>query len=627
MKPKRTWCISTGAGSLKTGDFEFLSGGGLRLRGYNVQDFGELGAAGARWERAATERLKALVAKAGLGGQSTNVCLATGQVFTKVVKLPPVETAKVGQIIRYEAQQSFPYAMDEAVWDFQVLTMAEPGAGGTRGRGEVEVLLVGTRAEAVEGLFRVMEGSGVRLGLVDAPAGALVNAFRFNYPDLEGCSAILDIGAKNSQVILSDGGKVFARGVSMGSNQITNEFGAEMKLRWAEAEQMKLEKGVVGLGGAYEDPENREEAVLAKIARQFMTRLHMQVQQTLQFYKKQHGGTAPLRLFLAGGGTLLPYTREFFEEKLGIAGEYFNPLRRVQLAENLDRAELEKVAPLLGEVTGLALREMGQCPLELNLLPKAIRQKQEFARKKPYFVASICCALAGLLAEGIFYQQLQQKKSEWHEMTLKELIPLEKKARQLEKHQRAIQSAKSEIEELTGHLKSKFKWADRLTEMRNVLLTVEEERAARGESVGVWIERMGEGGQTEPPGEHSELAFTQEAHIRQLAAMNRNLAERYYGVERVAAVLRGAQTPAGDPLSANESHVLRLTLSAVSLKAKSGDPGADSALAYDVAEAFGRSAMVKKEGTRLEEVHEGSGTEKGTFTFGLRIELGRTNEM
>ena len=68
-------------------------------------------------------------------------------VFSKFVKLPPVDTSKVTQIIRYEAQQNVPFPLDEVVWDYQIL--------GTSATSELEVLLVAVKSEIVEGLFRV----------------------------------------------------------------------------------------------------------------------------------------------------------------------------------------------------------------------------------------------------------------------------------------------------------------------------------------------------------------------------------------------------------------------------------------------------------------------------------------
>jgi hypothetical protein len=171
-----------------------------------------------------------------------------------------------------------------------------------RRRNELEVLLVAVKSEIIEGLFRVGEAAGLRIKLVDVSSAALCNAFRYNYGDVEGCSMLLDIGAKTSNLLFFEKGKVYARSINIGANSITQDFGHEAKLRFAEAEAVKLEKGSVSLGGAYEEPEDPQAAAIAKIARQVMTRLHIQVNQTIQFYRGQQGGSAPERLYLVRRG-------------------------------------------------------------------------------------------------------------------------------------------------------------------------------------------------------------------------------------------------------------------------------------------------------------------------------------
>jgi type IV pilus assembly protein PilM len=244
--------------------------------------------------------LTELLGEKSYAARQVNACAPGFHVFSKFVKLPPVDTSKVTQIIRYEAQQNVPFPLDEVVWDYQIL--------GTSATNELEVLLVAVKSEIVEGLFRVAEGAGLRMKLVDASPAALCNAFRYNYGDLEGCTMLLDIGAKTSNLLFFEKGKVYSRSINIGANSITQDFANEAKLKFAEAEAIKKEKGSVSLGGAYEEPEDPQAAAIAKIARQVMTRLHIQVNQTIQFFRGQQGGSAPQRLFLPAGprSCLLP---------------------------------------------------------------------------------------------------------------------------------------------------------------------------------------------------------------------------------------------------------------------------------------------------------------------------------
>src|SRR5206468_7496013 len=125
--------------------------------------------------------------------------------------------------------------------------------------------------------------------------------------------------------------------------------------------------------------------------RQVMTRLHIQVNQTIQFYRGQQGGAAPLRLFLAGGASIMPYTAQFFAEKLNLPVEYFNPFRNIQIDSAIDLEELAKVAHSYGEVVGLGLRNVAQCPVEMNLMTKSSLKRKQFNQMKHYFIVSVFC--------------------------------------------------------------------------------------------------------------------------------------------------------------------------------------------------------------------------------------------
>ena len=266
-----------GAATLKLAEFEPNEAGGLRLKQYGFRSLGQDGLQEGTREAALLAALHEMLASGGFQSRQINVCAPGFHVFSKFVKLPPVDTSKVTQIIQYEAQQNVPFPLEEVVWDYQIL-----GAAAT---GELEVLLVAIKSDIVEGLFRASDAAGTKLSLVDVSPAALANAFRYNYGDLEGCSMLLDIGAKTSNLLFFDKDTVYARGINIGANSITADFSKESKLSWDEAEAAKIDQGFVSLGGAYEEPEDPNQQAISKIARQVMTRLHIQVNQTIQFYR------------------------------------------------------------------------------------------------------------------------------------------------------------------------------------------------------------------------------------------------------------------------------------------------------------------------------------------------------
>jgi type IV pilus assembly protein PilM len=477
-----------GAGSLKLAEFEQNEAGGLRLKQYGIKALGLEGSQEQTREAAILKALQELLSEKSFGSRQINVCAPGFHVFSKFVRLPPVDTSKVTQIIRYEAQQNVPFPLDEVVWDYQIL--------GTSATNELEVLLVAVKSEIVEGLFRAAEGAGLRLKLVDVSPAALCNAFRYNYGDLEGCTMLLDIGAKTSNLLFFEKGKVYSRSINIGANSITQDFANEAKMRFAEAEATKIEKGSVSLGGAYAEPEDPHAAAISKIARQVMTRLHIQVNQTIQFFRGQQGGSAPQRLFLSGGASIMPYTAQFFAEKLNLPVDYFNPFRNIELDAGLDLEELSKYAHCFGEVVGLGLRDLAHCPVELNLMPRSSIQRQEFAHKKPYLIASVFSLALVVFAIYWAERRIGLVRGQKLEEIKAPLAKLQQLSQQLDtalSQRLQLKKAADQMEELAGN---RFYWIKLLTELRSVLMKSEAATKAslqtagnngRNTDVGVWV--------------------------------------------------------------------------------------------------------------------------------------------
>ncbi len=480
--------IDFGAGSLKLGEFEVNEAGGLRLKGFAIKPLGAEGAQEATREATMLKALQEVLVEKNFQSRNINVCAPGFHVFSKFVRLPPVDAGKVTQIIQYEAQQNVPFPLAEVVWDYQIL--------GSAPSGELEVLLVAIKSDVVEGLFRVAEQAKLRLNLCDASPAALCNAFRYNYGDLEDCTMLLDIGAKTSNLLFFEKGKVFSRSINLGANAITQDFANEAKLKFGPAEQIKIAEGFVSLGGAYEEPENPNQAAISKIARQFMTKLHIQVNQTMQFYRGQQSGSAPQRLFLSGGASIMPYTAQFFAEKLNVPVEYFNPFRNVQIDPAVNLEELARVAHSLGEVVGLGLRNLAQCPVEMNLMPESTLRWRAFNEKKPYFFCTVLSLAGVAFAVGFLFQQLAASKEA-------EIANLEPKLQRLQAQSERFRSAYSklqatqkEADQITAWLAERYYWGDVLAELRHALIRAEGDIGKKygtpnsKVAAGVWVEQM-----------------------------------------------------------------------------------------------------------------------------------------
>ncbi len=614
MSNKSFLAVDFGASTLKVAEFDFTADGSLALLNYGIEPLGLAGSQDAAREAVVIKALQKLVSEKGFASKNINVCAPGFHVFSKFVKLPPVDSGKLNQIIEYEARQNVPFPLEEVVWDYQIL--------GTTPSGELEVLLVAVKSEIVEGLFRSGDAAGLKLQLVDVSPAALCNAFRFNYGDLEGCTMLLDIGAKTSNLLFFEGERIYARSINIGANAITQEFAAEAKLPFARAEEVKKEEGFVSLGGAYEEPENPHQAAISKIARQVMTRLHIQVNQTLGFYRQQQGGSAPARLFLSGGGSIMPYTAQFFSEKLNVPVEYFNPFRNIQLNDGMDLEELAKVAHSYGEVVGLALRDLAQCPVEMNLMPKTLLQRQKINQKKPYLIAAVVFLVVAVLGFGFLYSSLASLKADALRDLDAEITPLAKRDGDLTKSMSRLDTARAEVVQLSAWMREKYYWIYFYNELHAILAAAEAQYEAElGVPVGVWVDKL----VTQHPNADRRTPFEDEKEDAGDAMMDERFMERYGLANQMASqTKKNTKKSAADFMlsetDTNSISTVAMVFRAVDVTASSGDASANDRIAYGLLELIKRSDLVSTNGTSLGgaiNVDENS----GTISFPLNIKL------
>jgi type IV pilus assembly protein PilM len=623
LNTKSFLAVDFGAGSLKLAEFEVNEAGGLRLKQYGLRSLGPDGAQETTREAVILKALQEALAEKSIKSKTVNVCAPGFHVFSKFVKLPPVEASKVTQIIQYEAQQNVPFPLAEVVWDYQIL-------GSTAG-GELEVLLVAIKADIVEGLFRVTEAAGLHLQVCDVSPAALCNSFRYNYGDLEDCTILLDIGAKTSNLLFFEKGKVFSRSINLGANSITQDFANESKLKFEQAEKLKIDEGFVSLGGAYEEPENPHQAAISKIARQFMTRLHIQVNQTMQFYRGQQGGSAPQRLFLSGGASLMPYTAQFFAEKLNVPVEYFNPLRNVQIDPAINLEELARVAHSLGEVIGLGLRNLAHCPVELNLMPESTLKWQRFNQKKPYFIATVFTLVAVVAAMGLLFGQLAEVKKKIVDDTQAQVSIQEVSSEAFKKDYAALKKTEQDVNQMVGWMQGRYYWGDILSELRQVLVRVEAGTKAKLRAdTGIWVDQL----ISALPGEEPAAVPGAAGPAVPRAMNEQDLAyQRRYGLDRYGPQPAAAPPPPAEgaaatagtpkkPKGTNEISSFTVTFRAISLSTQTGQADANKAILYSVVDEIKNSPLFDADETAP--TSEISPDEPpGTFTFSVNVGLKR----
>lgn len=386
----RILTLDIGASSIKAGEFEYPTKDRVRLINYAYREYDEELTEANRYLMIAGG-LRQMLQENAFSAKKAHISISGQSAFTRFVKLPMIseDESQIKKIVEFEARQNVPFPMDEVIWDYQLISNPESD--------ELEVMFVVIKNEIVEQITSAVQSAGIEVILVDVAPAACYNSARRNRVGNEKCSLIVNIGCRSTSLLFADGGRFFARTIPIAGHSITQQIAKEFGIGFTEAEELKRRHGFVALGGAYEEPDSEVAAQISKIIRNVMARLHAEINRSINVYRQQQKGSKPEIIHLTGGSSTMAYTDHFFAEKLRMEVRYLNPMQVTGIGANVDKVDLQEKAHMFSEVVGLALRRL-RCPVEVNLIPAAIRAQEAFKKKKMYFAASILCLLLAAAA-------------------------------------------------------------------------------------------------------------------------------------------------------------------------------------------------------------------------------------
>ncbi len=456
---KRILTLDVGASTIKLAEFQISKDHQLTLVNYGTRAIGLDPQDEANRMVYTGSAVDELFKEMGLKPGHVLLSLSGQHVFSRYVKLPPVSGDKVSQIVEYEAKQNIPH-LDEVVWDRQIL----PGS-----EGDMDVLLAAVKQDIVENLAEAVRATGLETELVDISIAGLYNAYRHSYPESEGCTMILDMGAKTTSVIFAEEERVWSRSFPVSGHTITQNIANDFKISFGEAEALKEQVSMVALGGAYEPLEDPQADQVSKCIRSSMTRLHAEIVRSINTYRSQQNGQAPRRILLTGGSCVMMYLDVFLQEKLDIEVEYFNPLQAIQIAPGVDEDRIASDWHLLAEVVGLGLRKAGHTPIELNLLPPSIVRESLFRKKQGLLAGSGFLVVAILALLFVHTYKDAENQREIRDVLQGQVDELNSWSRQMESVQREIEQVETDLAVIATLANERAQWSSVLDDIREHL--------------------------------------------------------------------------------------------------------------------------------------------------------------
>ena len=331
-----------------------------------------------------------------LGDDLIGISVPGHTSLAKFIKLPPVEPGKVAEIVKYEARQQIPFDLEEVVWDFQ------PIGGGVEESGfmlEAEVGLFAMKRELVFESMRPLMNQGAEIEVVQMGPLALYNYLSYDVlsfrksegtpepPDAEDYYIVLDMGADNTTLLVSNGRSLWIRNVPIGGNHFTRALTRQMKLTFAKAEHLKC--------NATKSPDPK---AVFQAMRPVFNDYVTEIQRSIGYFGSVNRSAKIKKVIGAGNGFKLAGLQKFLQQNLQYEVERLEHLDGVTGDRVLSDPLFMKNVMTFAVPYGLALQTLKQTRIHTTLLPPEIVTERKIRSKKPWVVVA---AAALLLAFGI----------------------------------------------------------------------------------------------------------------------------------------------------------------------------------------------------------------------------------
>ncbi len=375
------------------------------------------------------QALDTFLSRNQVAGDLVSISLPGQTALAKFIQLPPIEASRVKEIVKYEARQQIPFALEEVIWDFQ------PLGGGVEESGfllDAEVGLFAMKREQVEHHLRPFLNKKVEVELIQIAPLALYNflcydrmGVRVGEPreDAEDYSVVVDMGCDNTTLMVTNGKKMWIRNMPVGGNHFTRALTKEMKLTFAKAEHLKC--------NATKSPDPR---AVFQALRPVFNDYVAEIQRSIGFFSSVNRSAKIGRLIGVGNGFRLAGLQKFLQQNLqyevervdsfkGLAGDHV--LNAPLFQDNL----LTFVVPY-----GLAIQALKLTEIHTTLLPPEIALERKIRRKKPWAVATAATLLIGLATSAAGYGGV------WHSVSKARFGAAEEEATKIETEATGLKS-------------------------------------------------------------------------------------------------------------------------------------------------------------------------------------------
>ncbi|MCA9127453.1 MAG: type IV pilus assembly protein PilM [Planctomycetales bacterium] len=313
--------------------------------------------------------------------------------LAKFFKPPPVELKKLRDIVKYEAKQQIPFELDDVVWDYQLMLGSDISDGFAL---ESEVGLFAMKRDAVHRALKPLQTADIEVDLLQLAPLSLYNMVtydrslvadeeaRYDSEHPPKSTVVLAMGTDATDLIVTNGFRVWQRSMPLGGNHFTRQLSKELKLTYVKAEHLKRNAMEA------DDPK-----LVFQAMRPVFNDLVTEVQRSMGFFRSLNKKAEIGSLLMLGNSVKLPGLTQYLSKNLAMDVEVVDAFSRLTGDEVLNSPAFKDHAAAFGPVYGLCLQSLGLGPISTNLVPVEIAKERLIRSKKPWAVAASAALLMG----------------------------------------------------------------------------------------------------------------------------------------------------------------------------------------------------------------------------------------
>lgn len=416
-------------------------------------------------EQLVQDALKLFLSRNSVTGDKVVVSASGQSGLARFIKLPPVETKRIPDIVRYEAKQQIPFDLEDVIWDYQRM-----GGGLEEDEYalEIEVGLFAMKRDQVEDAVKPLRDAGIDVDIVQLTPLAIYNAIVFDRlgdmmpeedydPDDPPPSLVaISIGTETTDLVITNGFRVWQRNVPIGGSHFTRALTKDLNLTYAKAEHLKRNAAQA------EDPKAVYQAMRA-VFKDFLT----EVQRSIGYFQSLDRAATIDGIVAMGNSMKLPGLKRYLSQNLGYDIEEMSDFHTLTGSAVVDSPAFNDNALCFGVAYGLGIQGLGVGQLNTNLVPRELIHERIVRQKQPWAVAAVAVLLIGVLMNVVFlwWPLRSVTKTEWGVAFQKvnEVDTIVKKKRKdYQTKKQEYDQTLRQAEAMLAHFKKRTRWLEML---------------------------------------------------------------------------------------------------------------------------------------------------------------------